>query len=452
MSQVNSAATSRLGTTGRPDADGFSPSFYLANAMEIFERLAWYGFFTLSSLYMSTPLAEGGLGFSEGQRGFLQGAIPFLLYLLPVFTGALGDKVGYRRMFLLAFIIMTPGYYLLGQVRDFWSFFAVLLAVAVGAAIFKPLVVATVSRTTNDQNRGLGFGIFYTMVNIGGFVGPLVAGVVRGVSWDRVFTMAALWVGINFVLLLFYREPRHNAAAPARRHSPLREIATVLRNRPFVIYLLLMSGFWACYNQIFITLPLYIRDFVDTAPLLSWLQSWSPAIADAVSSASPGQVGPEFITAFNFASILILQIVISKRCQGRPVLPLLIGGSLLLSVSFLWIGFGPVLGGAGVIVAVLLFSLGEMIASPKSQEYVAEVMPRDRAAMFMGYYFLSMALGFLLAGFLSGWGYGTLAKDWGRPDLMWGGFALAGVVAAAGLYWFDKKMARQLAAREEVLP
>lgn len=423
---------------------GFSSSFYLANAMEIFERLAWYGFFTLSSLYMSTPLAEGGLGFSDGQRGFLQGAIPFLLYLLPVFTGALGDKYGYRRMFLLAFAIMAPCYYLLGQVHHFWTFFAVLLGVAVGAAIFKPLVVATVSRTTDDSNRGLGFGIFYTMVNIGGFVGPVVAGMVRAISWEWVFTIASVWILVNFPLLLCYREPSRPAKSGIRKRRILQEIVAVLRNRPFVIYLLLMSGFWACYNQIFITLPLYIRDFTDTAPLLNWLRGWSPQLAQAVNSGGSGQVGPEFITAFNFASILLLQIVISKKCARLPVLPVLVAGTLLVGASFLWLGFGALIGGAGLIAAVLVFSCGEMLASPKSQEYVAAAMPSDRAAMFMGYYFLSMALGFLLAGLLSGWGYGTLTREMGRPDLMWGLFAALACITAGGLLWFHHTLAPRL--------
>lgn len=441
MHSGDSALTATAQQTDRPR--GFSSSFYLANAMEIFERLAWYGFFTLSSLYMSAAPADGGLGFSDGQRGFLQGAIPFLLYLLPVLTGALGDRYGYRRMFLLAFAIMTPAYYLLGQVQNFWSFFTVLLAVALGAAIFKPLVVATVSRTTDDSNRGLGFGIFYTMVNVGGFAGPLVAGLVRGISWEWVFSIASAWIAVNFLLLLWYREPPRGERIETDRHI-LRDIARVIRNRPFVIYLLLMSGFWACYNQIFITLPLYIRDFTDTAPLVDWLRGWSPGLAQRVSADGAGQIGPEFIAAFNFASILLLQIAVSKGCARLPVLPVLTGGTLLIGASFLWLGYGPLVGGVGLIAAVVLFSCGEMLASPKSQEYVAAAMPRERAAMFMGYYFLSMALGFLLAGLLSGWGYGYLAAELQRPDLMWAVFAGLAVATACGLLWFHRNFAEQL--------
>ena len=448
MTQVSTALNGATGSQ-TDDDDGqdvgkhgyFPSSFYVANVMEIFERLAWYGFFTLSSLYMTNSVGAGGLGLSDGERGTIQGVIPFLLYLLPVFTGALGDRYGYKRMFFLAFAIMTPGYYLLGQVSGFWPFFVTLLLVAVGAAIFKPLVVATVSRSTNPQNRALGFGIFYTMINVGGFVGPVVAGIVKGISWDWVFTVAACWIAVNFLLLLFYREPAVVAESGSphkaeQQQSVLGDIAQVLQNRRFVLYLLIMSGFWACYNQLFLTLPLYIRDFVDTAPLLGRVEAFSPAIANTISQGSPRQISPEFITAFNFGSILLLQIGISQIGKRFASLHVLISGTCVMAASFLWMGFGPAMGGIGIVLAVVAFSVGEMLTSPKSQEYVAESMPSSQAALFMGYYFLSMAIGFLIAGLLSGWGYGYLAKTLGRPDWMWGGFAALSVCCATALLWY----------------
>ena len=167
-----------------PGKDSFSRTFYIANLLEIFERIAWYGFFTVSSLYMSSSPQAGGLGFTDTERGVLQGIIPFFVYVLPVMTGAMGDRVGYRKMFLIAFALLTPSYLLLGQVREFWPFFCVYMLVALGAAIFKPLVVGTVARSANADNRGRAFGIFYMMVNVGGFLGPVIAGYVRAISWD----------------------------------------------------------------------------------------------------------------------------------------------------------------------------------------------------------------------------------------------------------------------------
>ena len=157
--------------------------------------LVWflYGFLALHE-----HLTERGwLGFSDTERGILQGIIPFFVYVLPVITGAMGDRVGYRKMFLIAFALLTPSYLLLGQVHEFWPFFFVYMLVALGAAIFKPLVVGTVARSANDDNRGRAFGIFYMMVNVGGFLGPVIAGYVRAISWDHVFWLSSIAIGVN---------------------------------------------------------------------------------------------------------------------------------------------------------------------------------------------------------------------------------------------------------------
>jgi MFS family permease len=195
-----------LSLNNKKTANTFTRTFYIANTLEIFERIAWYGFFTVSSLYMSTTPSAGGLGFSDTERGILQGIIPFFVYVLPVVTGAMGDRVGYRKMFLIAFALLTPSYLLLGQVREFWPFFCVYMVVALGAAIFKPLVVGTVVRSANDDNRGRAFGIFYMMVNVGGFLGPVIAGFVRAISWDHVFWLSSIAIGINLLIALFFLE------------------------------------------------------------------------------------------------------------------------------------------------------------------------------------------------------------------------------------------------------
>ncbi len=542
----------------------FMGAFYVANTMEIFERLAWYGFFTLSSLYMTSPTAAGGLGFSDQQRGFLQGMIPFLLYLLPVITGALADRYGYRRMFLLAFAIMAPSYYLLGQVRDFWAFFAVFLSVAVGAACFKPVVVGTIGRTTDDTNRGLGFGVFYTMVNVGGFLGPLVAGYVRAVSWDTVFLMSSLWILLNFVpAIFFYKEPRHAGEAADTRslRQVLQDTQEVLGNgrlallvvpaiigimvaakggisyatygiamgawiainllwsavlsqpqasdwyrqpvklgnTPFVLYLMIMTGFWTMYNQLFITMPLYIRDFVDTGDLVRMISHYWPSALDFLANVNQEhlakaltelagklpadnsvaaletlrlelvnykvmvpadvlhqglsalaqqqvsavelaqrwtgayrQVNPEYIVNLDFGAVVLMQIAISAYIQRWSALPVLVFGTLVLGASMVLGGasYAMVSGGSVVACAVILFALGEMIASPKSQEYVAAIAPLQKTAMFMGYYFVSMALGNLFAGLLSGWAYQTLARDMHQPLMMWCVFGAIGLVTA----------------------
>ena len=570
--------------SAKPKRSPFPATFYVANVMEIFERMAWYGFFAVSSLYITSPTADGGLGFSSLQRGVLQGVIPFLLYLFPVITGALADRYGYRRTFLVAFSIMVPAYYLLGQFKSFPLFFAAFLLVAVGAATFKPVVVGTVGRTTDETNQGLGFGVFYTIVNIGGFVGPIVAGYVRAVNWSWVFVMSSVWIALNFIPTLFlYREPTSNAANDKQRSlgAVLGDAQEVLGNGrfalmvvpvlvmvmvagggwlpwswvlglgsawvgfnllwnrgvrrfpegapwylqpaqvgnwPFVLYLLILSGFWASFNQIFITMPEYIRDFVDTKDVVAMasmlgdgfvnfvasvnvdsLAQWlGKAVAQhgtvsvgaesnslffelvhhkvrvpqeliaseftrlaALASVSAAelksvatswathyrQVNPEYIINLDAGAIIIFQIGVSAIIQRYKPFPVLVVGTLVAGGG---IALGSVAAsGFLTIMAIVVFAFGEMIASPKSQEYVARIAPKEHVALFMGYYFVSIALGNLFGGILSGWGYQRIAREMNRPELMWLLFGLIGAVTALALLAFNKAVVPRLEAQRQ---
>jgi len=566
---------------------GFGNSFYIANLMEIFERLAWYGFFAVSSIYMTTPKSQGGVGFSDIERGAIQGIIPFFLYLLPVLTGALGDRIGYKKMFIISFAIMAPSYFFLGQVKDFWPFFIVLSLVALGAACFKPVVVGTIAHSTNDQNRGLGFGIFYTMVNVGGFLGPLIAGAMRAVSWDAVFMMSAAWILLNFVPVLFFyknppslkkqndkslRETIHEAQSVLGngRFALVLFVSIVLlmcagvewltypqaflaimiwlilntvwnlvakeceaswwqekikvSNPKFAIYLAILTGFWTVYNQLFYTIPLFIRDFVDTKDLVQFLSIFGQGAVDffafvdeeKIAAALVGlfndiklnnavdfetlrlewvhlkvnvpiselenlvkelglisnntselnsiqieeyishllefrQVNPEYLINLDFAAIILLQIFVSLLCQKFKSIYVLIAGLIIIAAAFVFlIGSQNNMVGWVITIVILLIALGEMLTSPKSQEYVASIAPKEQAALYMGYYFVSMALGFLFAGFLSGWSYANLAIGQNKPELMWSLFAAIAGVTSIALWCFNRYSKSE--AAEQMIP
>ena len=84
--------------------------------MEIFERMSWYGWFTVMALYVTGSVETGGLGFDTETRGMLMAIVPFFLYLFPAIFGALADRYGFRRMFLASTMVMIPGYLLLGLI------------------------------------------------------------------------------------------------------------------------------------------------------------------------------------------------------------------------------------------------------------------------------------------------------------------------------------------------
>ncbi|SEL11966.1 Major Facilitator Superfamily protein [Colwellia chukchiensis] len=563
----------------------FPSAFYVANTMEIFERLAWYGMYTLLASYIMTPHSQGGLGLGNTERGLIMGVVPFFLYLFPVISGALADRFGYRKMFLLSFVLMAPSYYFLGYATSLGSFISIFMLIALGAGIFKPVVIATISRSTDHTNRGLGFGIFYMMVNIGGFLGPFLAPIIqKNYGWQWVFTFAAIWIAINFIpALFFYKEPVRHAKSGgikqvfkemqevlgnsrlallvvpllvllvafyagiissgevtsvvafvliataiiwdiwARKlpktdihEKPWYQQAMQVGNKAFMVYLLIITGFWVVYLQIFITLPVYIRDFVDTSDLVRLLHSISPWLHETLTSvnldaltneivrlsqqynnqdlqasvatvkeiastlaaldirvpqnelvtaftalAQSGeqlnansatfaaqwatdyrQINPATLLSIDFLMIILFQVLISRFIQRYKALPTLIAGTAILSVAMFLGGLasGVLFGGLMIAVSVIIFAVGEMTASPKSQEYVASFAPADKAAMFMGYYFVSMALGNLFAGLLSGWLYQSLAVNLANPTLMWTIIALLGIVTCCALYIFNRTL------------
>ena len=573
----------------------FKSSFYIANVMEIFERFAWYGMYTMLALYLTTPKEVGGLGFDQSEKGIIMGLVPFFLYLFPIVSGAMADRFGYKKMFLLSFLIMAPSYYLLGQVEDMKSFLAVFLLVGLGAGIFKPVVTGTIGRTTDSSNRGLGFGIFYMMVNIGGALGPLIAPIIQKTyGWEWVFNFAAIWILLNFIPIIFYKEPvsEKNSKSISQIFYELQSVLGNARlallvfpllillvaynanlvpssigyssvqitlfltavlivgsfiwdslvknnqaierkwyqekmklgNKSFIVYLLILSGFWTVYLQLFITLPSYTRDFVDTSDLVSALHSINPwlyntfagidlssvnneiqrislewstsfsnsepnanlnlvnelnnsmkaldlrvpteeiqlalsqvanqtkSVADIASvwSNQYRQINPSTLLSLDFIMIVVFQLIISSKINRFKVLPTLIFGTFMISLSMTIGGLSHtlILGGWLVATSIIVFAVGEMIASPKSQEYVASFAPKDQVAMFMGYYFVSLALGNLFAGIMSGWLYQDFAIQQNNPELMWMIIALLGLLTCSMLYLFSQKFTKDISKQQ----
>ena len=503
-------------TSTRQRFPGF---FWAANTMEIFERMGWYGFYAVSSLYLTGAIADGGLGLSSEDRGVIQGLATFFLYLFPAVFGALADRYGFKRMFLASCCVMIPGYLLLSLPETFWSFLAVYFLVAVGHGMFKPVVISSVAKAVTEETGSMGFGIFYMMVNIGGFLGPIVAGVVRGWAWEYVFYASAAWILVmGIVAMIFYKEPPRDAAAEQKRS--LKEvfggIVAVVGNGRFflfvagvlvllvmgskwlepvvylpvagawlllnvlvdiplrarsggdagpwflqpmqvgegryLVFLLLMSFFWISFNQIFMTLPEYIRDYVDTTDLIGSLtpaaggitgffqslgadtSQWSRAVLEH------GQVKPEHLINLNAFGIIVGQVAIAYLSRKLHPLTTIIMGSLITVASFFLYLAGQ--GGWIVVAAILVFSVGEMLASPRSKEYAGRIAPPGKVGMYMGYFYWCVALGNLFGGLLSGITYQHFgpAERGGtdNPDVMWVIFAGLAALSAVLLWLYNR--------------
>ncbi|MHC4350822.1 MAG: MFS transporter, partial [Planctomycetota bacterium] len=254
--------------------------FWVVGGMEMVERLAFYGVKAVATLYAKDPVSEGGLGVNLAKFGTLLMVWAFVQSVLPIFTGGLSDRYGYKQTIFLSTVLKIIGYLLMAWFPTYWGFFWGAVVLATGTAIFKPGIQGTLVKSTTRRNSSMAWGIFYQLVNIGGFLGPLVAGLLRKMEWTYVFYACAGIICINFLLLLTYKEvgkeerlERNRLAREGRLERPnlAKESIQELIKPHVWTYLLLFSGFWFMFMALFDVLPAHIDDWVDTSDIIQTL-------------------------------------------------------------------------------------------------------------------------------------------------------------------------------------
>lgn len=385
-------------------------TFWSANILELFERWGYYGIFNLLALYLTNSPESGALGFTQVEKGLIMGIVNAILYFLPLITGAIADKYGYRNVLILSFIIMSSGYFLMGIVSSFPAVFITFFYAAIGAALFKPVISATIAKTTNEKNSSLGFGIFYMMINIGGLIGPVLASELRETNWMNIFIMSSAAIFINLLITLFFfrepeREPNKDPLGKSLRII-FHNIFTVLKDLRFSLFLLIVIGAWTVFWQFFYSLPVYIEQWVQTSQLYDALHRLSPGLAGAIGTAEGIILAEKLITLDAFF-IVMFQIIISSLVAKFRPLHSMTGGILLntLGLTLAVLTRNPFF----LVFSIFIFSIGEMSFSPKILEYIGRIAPRDKSALYMGTQFLPIAIGNFIGGFISGNVYQSLS-------------------------------------------
>ena len=392
----------------------FPKPFWVASIMELLERIAWYGMFAILAMYLVASKDIKGLGFTDDQGGTIIGIVTGTLYFLPLITGAIADRIGYKKSLIISYVILVVGYLALGHVSSYWGFFGVFMFLAIGAAMFKPVASAIVTRNTDKSNSSMGFGIFYMMVNVGGWIGPFIVGKYRGIdNWQIAFNIAVVAITVNllFVLLFFKEENSDKTKEKQTLGETISEsfgnIWEALKDSRLTILLVIMIGFWTLFNQLFYTLPKYIADWVDVEKLFNSINDFSPILASLIGDSTEGIAKPELLINLDAFAIIIFQILISYIIiKWKPINAMIIG-FIIVSVG---IGLAFYFrDGLFIILGIVIFAIGEMTANPKFSAYIAEISPKGKEALYMGTYFLPVFVGNFIAGWISGGVYGRMS-------------------------------------------
>jgi len=447
---------------------GFERPFWIANISEIFERLSYYGAFASLALYL-----QERLNFSAQQTGTLAGIFGGMVWFLAIFGGAAADRLGFRRALSMAYLILSAAYFLIGSIGAAWlapvrdrvppDLFvgSILVLPALGISLVKPCVVGTTARASNEKVRSIGYSIYYTMVNIGGAAGPLVASWAhRHLGVENVYRVAALSVFAMFFLVLwFFEEPRraqnelqssirdvarnfcvvvgnYRLVFPALLVAGLLSIAMSLHpglNVPwwlwvglaavvlagisrFMWFLVLFTGYWVVFWQQYITLPGFIHAYIDPhAPV-------------------------ELILVTDGLTVILLTLAVNFLTRKIPALQAVILGTLITSVAWLLLAVHPTVWTA--VLTLFVVALGEITQSPRYYEYISRLAPPGQQGTYMGFAFLPIGIGSLIGGWFGGMLVHQLGEIRHQSERIWWSVTAVGVATAAALWIYDRKIRR----------
>lgn len=399
--------------------EGFHPTFWVANGMELFERLAYYGQATVLSIFLRDHLK-----FSEVEAGQLSSIFGGLLWLFPIVAGTLADKYGFRRAFTLAFSGLAIGYFLIGStgmpafagvyegMSLFWVLTVILIFTAMGGAFIKPAVLGTIAVTTQHNVRSLGYALYYWLVNIGGATGPVIAFLIRdtfGFGISFVYVVSALSCALMLIVnLIFYKNADGAAEVTESLGKKMKNLVVVLGNFKFMIFLLIFSLYWIMFWQIFIIVPFYVTDYISKDAPFELIQS-----ADAWG-------------------IIVLQLIVNRLTKNLSPQTAMVVGFGVSSLCWLVIALHPTVW--TIVAGLFVFAIGETTQAPRYYEYIADIAPKGQQGLFQGYGFLPIAIAWGVGGTFGGWLYQTFASEMHQPGLIW--YALFGVGIAATILMF----------------
>ncbi|MEZ4387557.1 MAG: MFS transporter [Candidatus Krumholzibacteriia bacterium] len=426
----------------------FPRIFWTGNAAELCERAAYYGTFIALRTYLIRVV-----GLDDVQAGVVAGLFGGWIYLMPFFTGAVADRMGFRNALMLAFGLLTVGYACLAVFSTLPPVIVGLAVIVLGGAFVKPVITGTVSKSSNEANRARAFSLFYMVVNIGSFTGKTIVAPMRiklGVETVPWFSAGAALLAL-IIVAIFYRPEREGAGAHTRSiEETVQGMWEAMSNLRFLALILITAGFWAIQGQLYASMPDYVLRMAGETYKPEWYANINPAVV---------VIFVVMITQFirtwapqKAITVAMALIPLSAVCMASSAWfsgPLTIFGAAVHPITLM------------MVIGIAIQGLAECFLSPKWLEYASLQAPPGKEGTFLGFAhmntFFAWIFGFIFSGFLlkrfcpeptllsptvqaqhaaALAGQGPLPEAYAHAHYLWYAYALVGFISLLALLVF----------------
>jgi MFS family permease len=413
-------------SSGKP-VSKFNRTFWMLNSIEMWERLAYYNLRVMAPIYIMQADNPGGLHLTSVDKGLIYAWWAIFQSFLPIVTGGLADRFGYKRTLAFSISLIMVGYLMIAFARDvpgisnYWSFFTAIMVLATGSAFFKPSLQGSLAHNLTKENASVGWGLFYWVVNVGAFIGHFLPSIflIKGMfgaepnsaeAWRNLFLSSAVFTSFNLLLLFTFKDVPTGASQTDSILTVLWRTVTNIVEPRLLSFILIMSCFWLMMFQLWDLQPNFIADWVDSSQFagsLSWLPQWTQKMLIEQTSRGP-MIPQQVLLSFNSLFIIIGVVAAAWLTRRMRALTAMLIGMCMAIVGVLIAGWTQ---GAGMLVlGILFFSLGEMLTGPKKNEYLGLIAPPGKKGLYLGYVNIPVGIGVFVGSWIAGIVYGKYGE------------------------------------------
>ncbi len=391
----------------------FPSKFWVVVLVSFIDRIGGTLLFPFFSLYITQKFNVG-----MTRAGIILGVLSAFGLVGNMLGGALTDRFGRRRLILFGLVFSALSTLSFGLANSLAVLYPLIVVIGLLSNVAGPAHDAMIADLLPEKQRSEGFGILRVAANLAWIIGPTIGGLVAARSFFMLFVIDSVMSCI--VALLFYKFiPETRPAAPAeisRNESVWQTMAGyrhVLRDFAYMAFLLASMLMLVVYQQMYNTLPVYLRD---------------------THGFTPSAYG--FFLTTSAITVVLFQFWVTRRIKHRPPFLMMALGTAFYVIGFTMIGF--ISAYVLFLLASVIITIGEMIQMPTSQALAANFAPLEMRGRYMAVFGLCWAIPSMIGPGAAGW-----ILDNFNPNLLWYGGGILCVLSTLSFLALQLKFGSQ---------